>query len=196
MLPATAEQLDATAPRLKEGRAFFYHLAEGVDPVLRDEFRFLDRHNCVRDGLVGIHSTALTDADFRRWQRRGGGSIVWSPFSNLWLYGDTTDVLSARRRGLRVCLGSDWTPSGTRNLLGELKVAARWNRIALDGALEPRRPRRARDREPRRHARRAVGRAGRTAGRRRASPTSRASPPCARTRGGRCSRRPSGTCDW
>jgi cytosine/adenosine deaminase-related metal-dependent hydrolase len=137
VLPATDEQLDATAPRLADGRSFFYHLAEGVDPVLRDEFTFLDGHHCVRDGLVGIHSTALTDADFVKWKRRGGGSVVWSPFSNLWLYGDTTDVLSARRHGLRVCLGSDWTPSGTRNLLGELKVAARWNRQALASALEP-----------------------------------------------------------
>ena len=52
--------------------------------------------------------------------------MVWSPFSNIWLYGDTTDVLSARKH-MRVCLGSDWSPSGTRNLLGELKVAALWN---------------------------------------------------------------------
>ena len=137
VLPATGDQLKKTAPRLKAGVAFFYHLAEGVDTKLREEFRFLDRHKCVRDGLVGIHSTALSKADFRTWAARGGGSIVWSPFSNLWLYGDTTDVLSARRRGLRVCLGSDWTPSGTRNLLGELKVAARWNRVALAGAFEP-----------------------------------------------------------
>jgi 5-methylthioadenosine/S-adenosylhomocysteine deaminase len=137
VLPATAEQLDANAARLAGGLAFIYHLAEGVDSALQKEFQFLDDHGCVRDGLVGIHSTALTDDDFRVWKQRGSGAIVWSPFSNLWLYGDTTDVLSARRRGLRVCLGSDWTPSGTRNVLGELKVATRWNRVALDGALEP-----------------------------------------------------------
>ena len=104
---------------------------------LRKEFTFLDDHHCVRDGLVGIHSTALTDTDFRHWHAQGGGAVVWSPFSNLWLYGDTTDIVSARRHGLRVCLGSDWTPSGTRNVLGELKVATRWNRVALDGELEP-----------------------------------------------------------
>ena len=62
--------------------------------------------------------------------------MVWSPFSNIWLYGDTTDVLSARKH-MRVCLGSDWSPSGTRNLLGELKVAALWNHAELAGALSP-----------------------------------------------------------
>ncbi len=86
-------------------------------------------------GWSGIHSTALTAADFAAWSRLGGGAIVWSPFSNLWLYGGTTDVLAARSVGLRVCLGSDWTPSGTRNVLGELKVAASWNTAALGGAL-------------------------------------------------------------
>jgi cytosine/adenosine deaminase-related metal-dependent hydrolase len=136
VLEATPAQLDATAERLKVGKAFIYHLAEGVAESLREEFDLLDEHNCVRDGLIGIHSTALTADDYSRWARNGGGAIVWSPFSNLWLYGGTTDVLSARRAGLRVCLGSDWTPSGTRNVLGELKVAARYNRTALHGALD------------------------------------------------------------
>ena len=58
---------------------------------------------------------------------------MWSPFSNLWLYGATTDVAAARARGLRLCLGSDWAPSGTKNLLGELKVADLYNRASLDG---------------------------------------------------------------
>ena len=62
----------------------------------------------------------------------------WSPFSNLWLYGSTTDVAAARDAGLRICLGADWSPSGSKNLLGELKVADLWNRNALGGAFSPR----------------------------------------------------------
>src|SRR5947199_10805312 len=51
------------------------------------------------------------------------GSLVWSPFSNLWLYGQTTDVATAQKNGMRICLGADWSPSGSKSLLGELKVA-------------------------------------------------------------------------
>ena len=47
-------------------------------------------------------------------------------------------MLAARRHGHLVCLGSDWGPSGTKNLLGELKVAALWNDEALAGALDAR----------------------------------------------------------
>jgi hypothetical protein len=39
------------------------------------------------------------------------------------LYAQTTLIDDARARGIRVCLGSDWGPSGTKNLLGEMKVA-------------------------------------------------------------------------
>ena len=88
--------------------------------------------------LIAIHSTALGAGEYDDWAGRGAGTIVWSPFSNIWLYGDTTDVLAARRHGHLVCLGSDWSPSGTKNLLGELKVAALWNDEALGGALDAR----------------------------------------------------------
>ena len=135
VLPATAEQLDTTAERLAQHHSFIYHLSEGVDPKLRNEFALLRDQHCVGEGLIGIHSTALTAADYSEWSALGSGAIVWSPFSNVWLYGGTTDVLAARAAGIRVCLGSDWTPSGTRNVLGELKVAAAWNEFALDGVL-------------------------------------------------------------
>ena len=49
--------------------------------------------------------------------------MVWSPLSNLLLYGQTADLGAALAAGVPVALGSDWAPSGSKNLLGELKVA-------------------------------------------------------------------------
>ena len=120
--------------QLDEGDAFIYHLSEGTDPALRAEYEAMGSHGCIAPRFVGIHCTALGDSQFADWTPRGG-SVVWSPFSNLWLYGATTDVAAARARGLRLCLGSDWSPSGTKNLLGELKVADLYNRSALGGLL-------------------------------------------------------------
>ena len=134
VLPATPEKLDNYADKLGEKRSFIYHLAEGTAHELRDEYDDLDRAGCVHDQLIGIHSTALGKTELRAWGRVGG-AIVWSPLSNIWLYGDTTDVVTAADAGLRVCLGSDWGPSGMKNVLGELKVAALWNDERLDGAL-------------------------------------------------------------
>jgi hypothetical protein len=53
--------------------------------------------------------------------------MVWSPFSNLLLYGGTADVAAAKAAGVAIALGCDWGPSGSRSLLGELKVAHLWS---------------------------------------------------------------------
>lgn len=50
-------------------------------------------------------------------------SLIWSPVSNLLLYRDTTDVSKLLARGINVCLGSDWSPSGSKHVLDELKFA-------------------------------------------------------------------------
>ena len=51
--------------------------------------------------------------------------MVWSPQSNLRLYGATTLAADALRAGMPVALGADWLPSGSTSLLAELKVARR-----------------------------------------------------------------------
>src|SRR5262249_2151603 len=52
-----------------------------------------------------------------------GSKLIWSPSSNLLLYGQTALVYHALKEGLVVSLGTDWSPSGSPNLLDELKVA-------------------------------------------------------------------------
>ena len=121
-----------TKASLEAGEAFVYHLAEGTDAALVAEYDVLDANGILAPRFVGIHCTALRDEQYAGWMPRGG-SIVWSPFSNLWLYGATTDVAAARARGMRICLGADWSPSGSKSLLGELKVAHLYNRERLGG---------------------------------------------------------------
>ena len=116
---------------MKDGAAFLYHVSEGTDPALIAEYEKLRDEKCLKPTFGGIHCTALDDANYKEWAPKGG-SVIWSPFSNLWLYRNTTVVAAARERGLRICLGADWSPSGSKNLLGELKVAHLWNRKRLD----------------------------------------------------------------
>ena len=122
------------AKRMKEGKAFLYHLAEGTDPKLIDEYVKLRKEDCLQPTLGAIHCTALTAANYEEWAPHGG-SVIWSPFSNLWLYADTTKVELAKAAKVRVCLGADWSPSGSKNLLGELKVADMWNHGPLKRAF-------------------------------------------------------------
>jgi cytosine/adenosine deaminase-related metal-dependent hydrolase len=101
------------------------HLSEGTDQAAEEHFLSLhldDGRWAITPSLVGIHSVALGEADFRVMADHGA-SVVWSPLSNLLLYGDTMDIASAKKANVPIGLGSDWSPSGSKNLFGELKVA-------------------------------------------------------------------------
>jgi 5-methylthioadenosine/S-adenosylhomocysteine deaminase len=133
-LPLKETDYPKQAKHLADGFAFLYHLSEGTDPELVAEYTKLNDEHCVANGLGAIHCTALAEANFDDFGQRGG-AVIWSPFSNLWLYRDTTHVEEAKAAGVPVCLGSDWSPSGSKNLLGELKVADLWNRDHMGKAF-------------------------------------------------------------
>lgn len=111
--------------RISGAQKLILHLSEGTDRPAHEHFEALhlpDGRWAITENLIGIHCAALTAQDFQILADHGG-SMVWSPLSNLLLYGRTADVAAARRAGVTVALGSDWSPSGSKNLLGELKVA-------------------------------------------------------------------------
>lgn len=117
-------ELSKMAQKVNKGTGFIYHCAEGRrDSVVRDEFIDAANAGCLQRTFVGIHCNAISHADWQLWGADDAGGVAWSPFSNLWLYGETTDVPAARAHKVKVCLGSDWGPSGTKNVLGEVKVA-------------------------------------------------------------------------
>jgi imidazolonepropionase-like amidohydrolase len=120
-----ARDINAFFTRLQRQSCFLLHLSEGTNAAARAHFLALKIPGgdwAITDALAGIHCAALQREDFAVLASHGGSSI-WSPLSNLLLYGATADIASARAEGVRLGIGSDWSPSGSKNLLGELKVA-------------------------------------------------------------------------
>jgi 5-methylthioadenosine/S-adenosylhomocysteine deaminase len=110
--------------------ALLVHAGEGRpgDASAAREFAML-AHNgdgFLHAGVSVIHATAFTPADFQQMARAGVG-LIWSPRSNIELYGATTDVRSAQAAGVRIALGPDWSPTGSDGMMEELKYAATWN---------------------------------------------------------------------
>jgi 5-methylthioadenosine/S-adenosylhomocysteine deaminase len=138
---------DALAGAMSVGLvdAWLVHLAEGVrdgdrrpgDPTSsRTEFADLKARHLLTDATVIVHGVGLEPEDFDEMARAPaaradgagdgrGAKLVWSPLSNLLLYGQTAAVYDALAAGVLVSLGTDWTPSGSPNLLTELKIADR-----------------------------------------------------------------------
>jgi len=101
---------------------FFHHLSEGVDDDSHQHFLNLKDNRLINNKLVGIHSLGLNRDDLD-YMFKQNAKIVWSPLSNTILYGKTLNLHDLKESGVLFCLGCDWTPSGSKNLLEELKVA-------------------------------------------------------------------------
>ena len=113
---------------LAAGQAMLLHLSEGRndDPASLKAFDVLQSRSsgewAINSALASIHAAALDKNRFDILAQHGG-SMVWSPTSNLLLYGETARIDLARQAGVKIGIGSDWSPSGSKNLLGELKSA-------------------------------------------------------------------------
>jgi 5-methylthioadenosine/S-adenosylhomocysteine deaminase len=109
-------------------RCVLHHLSEGIDPTALSWFEvFWDDGTGewrITSALAGIHCLALEPEHFDVMARHGC-SMVWSPFSNMLLYGDArvADVRAAADAGIDIALGPDWSWTGSKSLHGELKVA-------------------------------------------------------------------------
>ncbi|HEY9522092.1 MAG TPA: amidohydrolase family protein, partial [Thermopolyspora sp.] len=117
--------------------ALSLHVAEGTDALSEEEFTFLQLQLLLNPKGVLIHGISLGPADFRA-MATAGTALVWSPRSNLELYGTTADVAAAVAAGVEVALAPDWAVTGSSNMLDELKTAVAWNRGHLGGLLTPR----------------------------------------------------------
>ena len=113
-----------------EVATFFVHLAEGRrdNPRSVEEWELVDPPGggvrALTAATVIIHGSALGREQFGL-MKDAGAKLVWSPQSNLRLYGETTLAAEALDVGVTMGLGADWLPSGSPSLLHEMKVARR-----------------------------------------------------------------------
>ncbi|MFC2155219.1 amidohydrolase family protein [Acidobacteriota bacterium] len=108
--------------QLENRKTYFYHLSEGVDAGSRQHFLNLMNNELVAESLVAIHALGLLPDDYK-FMADKNSKIVWSPFSNILLYGKTINLKALLDSGASFSIGCDWAPSGGKNLLQELKIA-------------------------------------------------------------------------
>lgn len=117
--------------------SFEPHVAEGIDDEAHNEFLCLSdpSFDTVAPGLASdltvaqtamIHGIGLRATDYAM-MGQDGTALIWSPRSNITLYGDTARVTIAKQTGVQIALGTDWMPTGSMNLLRELRCAKDFN---------------------------------------------------------------------
>lgn len=112
--------------------AYLIHVSEGIDEKAREEFDALEAQGLLLPQVVLIHGTALNEADLDK-VKNAQMRMVWSPSSNMALYGETNKIDLVWQRGIPFALAPDWTPSGAANVLQELRFAAKYSDENLNG---------------------------------------------------------------
>jgi hypothetical protein len=127
--------------------SYVIHVGEGVDATALAEFGKLGTvsttDGCLYDHRTTIvHGTALGAPEMQT-MASSGMSLVWSPRSNVFLYGGgvdmtkTTDVPLAMSSGVNVALAPDWSIGGSQNLLDELRFADQVDASRWSDTLSP-----------------------------------------------------------
>lgn len=104
------------------GLPFVTHLAEGVDDDSKHSLRLLEKMDALGEHSVLVHCLPFGQREVEKILEKGA-SVVWCPTSNLHIFGKTTNIKLFLDMGVNVCLGTDYSPSGSVHLLEELKTA-------------------------------------------------------------------------
>ena len=133
-----------TTASIAGNAAYEPHISEGIDAEAHNEFLCTSDSNqgtpsaydstapglstdLVQPQTAIIHGVALRPYDYGL-MALDGAALIWSPRSNITLYGDTAWAPVAARMGVQIALGTDWSATGSINLLRELQCADHVNR--------------------------------------------------------------------
>jgi cytosine/adenosine deaminase-related metal-dependent hydrolase len=118
-----ATSVDKFYEQLLKSSSVILHLSEGDDAAAREHFLAMHRSNgdwALSNGFAGIHCVGL-NADDLHVLAQFNASMIWSPLSNLLVYGQTANVQAALAAGLTLGMGADWSFTGSKSAFGELK---------------------------------------------------------------------------
>jgi imidazolonepropionase-like amidohydrolase len=114
--------------------AYTPHVSEGINSAARNEFL------CMRDGAADlvqessafIHGVGLLPQDIGEMSV-DGTMLIWSPRTNVTLYGETARITEYDHLGVPIALGTDWVLTGSMNMLRELSCADELNAFYMNG---------------------------------------------------------------
>ncbi|MBR4985800.1 MAG: amidohydrolase family protein [Proteobacteria bacterium] len=118
---------------MDEGCPYGPHIAEGINQAALNELRCLSgegdskARDIFKPNLAVIHGIGAT-VDIIQKMADNQVKLIWSPRTNISLYGDTAQAPLYDRMGVTIGLGTDWLYSGSANLLRELKCVDHMNR--------------------------------------------------------------------
>ena len=100
------------------------HVSEGINKAARNEFLCLTGGqdggvDLAKENSAFVHSVGIIAEDGKELAD-SKTAVIWSPRSNISLYGNTAPVTMLKNQGVLIGLGTDWIASGSMHMLREL----------------------------------------------------------------------------
>ncbi len=117
-----------TAASIANLKGYLPHISEGIDESAHNEFLCQSddqadpTHDLIQRQTAVVHGVAVNPSDVVKY-RTDQTILIWSPRSNIDLYGNTAPVVMYENLGVPIALGTDWLPSGSMNMSRELRCA-------------------------------------------------------------------------
>lgn len=126
-----------TASDIADEDSYLPHISEGIGLDAQNEFVCTSQGNqdLIAPQTAVIHGIGLRPEDIAMMRADRAG-VVWSPRSNVDLYGNTASVTLLDRLGIPISLGTDWVRSGSMHMLRELACADSLNRDYFGGHFD------------------------------------------------------------
>lgn len=127
---------------LEKVDCYHAHVAEGINAFARNEFLCVSSEEnggvdlCEANSAF-VHCIGMLAVDGAELAMNQA-AVVWSPRSNISLYGNTAPVTMFDAQGVLVGLGTDWSASGSMNMQRELACAASLNDTHYGGYFSTR----------------------------------------------------------
>jgi len=113
------------------GSSYAAHVAEGINTAAENEFLCVSGSlGLLTEQTAIIHGVGLNATDVEAIAK-AKAKVIWSPRTNLSLYGNTAPVTVMKHLGVTLALGTDWLASGSMNMLRELACADTFNQAYL-----------------------------------------------------------------
>lgn len=108
--------------------AYLPHVSEGISVSAHNEFvcQASGPNDILAPQSAFVHAIAVDGNDVAEF-RPETAKVIWSPRSNISLYGDTAPVTMLDNMGVPLALGTDWVVSGSAHMLRELACADELN---------------------------------------------------------------------
>jgi hypothetical protein len=102
--------------------SYIPHIAEGIDVEANNEMICQDQgtNDVLGPFTAVIHSVAIGPKEAAALHAAQSG-VVWSPRSNVSLYGNTAPAVMLDLAGVPLSIGTDWIPSGSMNMNREIR---------------------------------------------------------------------------